>query len=71
MINYPELKNFFITEVSTIENAIKVIDNNGKGICLVIDSKNNLKGLLSKSCFFTLFTLFNCLQIVNIFSIVF
>jgi dTDP-glucose pyrophosphorylase len=47
MINYPELKNFFITEVSTIENAIKVIDNNGKGICLVIDSKNNLKGLLT------------------------
>jgi dTDP-glucose pyrophosphorylase len=47
MIIYPQLKKFFITETSTIENAIGVINNNGKAICLVVDSKYNLKGLLT------------------------
>jgi dTDP-glucose pyrophosphorylase len=47
MIVYPRLASFFINERSTIENAIKVINYNGKGICLVVDYNNNLKGLLT------------------------
>jgi dTDP-glucose pyrophosphorylase len=47
MIAYPKLKNFFINENSTIENAIEVINKNGKAICLVIDGNHNLKGLLT------------------------
>ena len=47
MIAYPQLKFFFIYEKSTIENAIEIINKNGKGICLVIDSNYNLKGLLT------------------------
>jgi dTDP-glucose pyrophosphorylase len=47
MITYPQLKFFFIYEKSTIENAIEIINKNGKGICLVIDSNYNLKGLLT------------------------
>ena len=47
MIVYPRLAAFFINERSTIENAIKVINDNGKGICLVVDNNHNLKGLLT------------------------
>jgi len=47
MITYPQLKFFFIYEKSTIENAIEIINKNGKGICLVIDSNYILKGLLT------------------------
>ena len=47
MIIYPRLAVFFINERSTIENAIKVINDNGKGICLVVDNNHNLKGLLT------------------------
>jgi dTDP-glucose pyrophosphorylase len=47
MITYPQLNFFFIYEKSTIENAIEIINKNGKGICLVIDSNYNLKGLLT------------------------
>ena len=47
MITYPELKKFFINENSTIENAIENINKNGKAICLIVDDKHNLKGLLT------------------------
>jgi dTDP-glucose pyrophosphorylase len=47
MITYPELKNFFINENSTIENAIQIINKTGKAICLVTDGNHNLKGLLT------------------------
>ena len=47
MIIYPKLIDFFINENSTIKDAIKVIDFNAKGICLVVDDKYNLKGLLT------------------------
>ena len=47
MITFPELGKFLVKEESSIEDAIKVIDLNGKGITLVMRKNKQLLGLLT------------------------
>jgi len=47
MITFPELGKFLVKEESSIEDAIKVIDLNGKGVCLVMRKNKQLLGLLT------------------------
>lgn len=47
MIVFPELNKFILNQYSNVEDAIKKINLNGKGICLVVDKKKNLQGVLT------------------------
>jgi dTDP-glucose pyrophosphorylase len=47
MIKFPELKKFIIKDTCSIQDAIKAIDLNGHGVCLVVDRNINFKGLLT------------------------
>ena len=47
MINYSQLKKFIVNSSDTLENVIKIINSNGKGVALVVDSNQILKGLLT------------------------
>jgi dTDP-glucose pyrophosphorylase len=47
MITFPELGKFLVKEESSIEDAIKVIDLNAKGVCLVTKKNKELLGLLT------------------------
>jgi CBS domain-containing protein len=47
MIIFPELNKFLVKEESSIHDAIKVIDLNGKGVCLVIKKNKQLLGILT------------------------
>ena len=47
MINYLQLKKFFVSSNDTLANVIKVINSNGKGVALVVDRNRILKGLLT------------------------
>jgi dTDP-glucose pyrophosphorylase len=47
MIVYPELKKFILKQHSSLEEAIKIINLNGKGICLIVGNNYNLKGILT------------------------
>ena len=43
MIVFPELNKFILNQYSNVEDAIKKINLNGKGICLVVDKKKIYK----------------------------
>jgi dTDP-glucose pyrophosphorylase/CBS domain-containing protein len=47
MITFPELNKFLVKEESSIHDAIKVVDLNGKGVCLVIKKNKQLLGILT------------------------
>ena len=47
MINYSQLKKFFVNSSDTLEDVIRIINSNGKGVALVVDSNQILKGLLT------------------------
>ena len=47
MIVFPELKNFTIDINSKVKDAIKLINKNQRGIALVTDKNNVLKGVLN------------------------
>jgi dTDP-glucose pyrophosphorylase len=47
MINYSQLKKFFVSSNDDLATVIKVINSNGKGVALVVDSNQTLKGLLT------------------------
>ena len=47
MIIFPELGKFLVKEESSIEDAIRVIDLNAKGVCLVTRKNKHFLGLLT------------------------
>ena len=47
MINYSQLKKFFVSSNDALATVIKVINSNGKGVALVVDRNQILKGLLT------------------------
>ena len=47
MIRYPELNKFLVREESTVEDAIKVINSNSKGVCLVVGKNKYFLGLIT------------------------
>ena len=47
MINYSQLKKFFVSSNDDLATVIKIINSNGKGVALVVDNNQTLKGLLT------------------------